>query len=86
MFNSTLVQGAGGSSGGWSKVLRAEKRVCLHPEAAGHPSHSNRSSVHLSLSVLGRTKLIEPRGGGAGRGHLVEGDFGLAGFKKTVQR
>lgn len=86
MFNSTLVHARG--SGRLRKVLRAEKRVRLHPEPARHPSHAYCCTRHWSLSVLRRTELIEPRGAGPGCGwgaHLVEGDFGLVGCKKIVQ-
>lgn len=86
MFNSTLVHAR--CSSRLRKVLRVEKRVRLHPEAAGRSSHRHRCTLHLSLSVLGCAVLIEPRAVGAGRRlwtHLVEGDFGLVGCKKTVQ-
>lgn len=68
------------------KVLRAEERVCLHPEAAGHPSHAH--ALHRSLRALGAAELTEPRAAGSRRSfgaHLVERDFGLAGCKQVVQ-
>jgi len=82
---SAVLQGRwvdAGGSGGLREVLRAEKRVGLHPKA--------RSRRH-SLIGLARPQLITP-GGAVGRGgrhrvgaQLVERRFGLVAGEEVVQ-